>query len=77
MAGYDSLGFGRTGDKAYVTGNIHNVPLSDPRLEAAGIDPNSLLGEKSITGHPGISEAELQERLRAKKATPKPRKKQG
>ena len=38
------------------TGNVMNVPLSDPRLVKAGIDPHSLYGR-------GITEPELQRRL--------------
>ena len=41
----------------FLTGNIHNVSLADPRIKLAGIDPNSLLGK-------GISETELQKRLK-------------
>ena len=42
------------------TGNVFKVPLSDHRIIKAGIDPKTLLGK-------GITEGELQRRLRSKK----------
>ena len=49
-------------DPNYHTGNVHNIPLSDPRLKAAGIDPNSLLGK-------GMSERQFQTVLHNKEAS--------
>ena len=48
-----------TGKKNEAT-TIFNVPLSDHRLERAGIDPQSLIGR-------GITNAELNARLTSQK----------
>ena len=54
------MGLVRTGTGARGnTGNELNVPLSDPRIVKAGIDPASLHGK-------GISESELRDRMRSR-----------